>query len=112
MYMCLASGSVWLCIFVFSIRRRHTRCALVTGVQTCALPIFEKAYWVPVSCLAVMQGVTLRASWSRNVHRIVGTVIGMGLTWLLLPFLTEDRKSVVTGKRVSVRVDIGGRGIN
>src|SRR3546814_9050647 len=31
-----------LCIcfcFFFSSRRRHTRCALVTGVQTCALPI-------------------------------------------------------------------------
>src|SRR3546814_7876659 len=26
--------------FVFSSRRRHTICALVTGVQTCALPIF------------------------------------------------------------------------
>src|SRR3546814_4023287 len=28
-----------LCFF-FSSRRRHTRCALVTGVQTCALPIY------------------------------------------------------------------------
>src|SRR3546814_4359046 len=27
--------------FFFSSRRRHTRCALVTGVQTCALPISE-----------------------------------------------------------------------
>src|SRR3546814_8320158 len=27
--------------FLFSSRRRHTRCALVTGVQTCALPIYE-----------------------------------------------------------------------
>src|SRR3546814_12494126 len=27
-------------LFYFSSRRRHTRCALVTGVQTCALPIF------------------------------------------------------------------------
>src|SRR3546814_3925430 len=26
-------------IFFFSSRRRHTRCALVTGVQTCALPV-------------------------------------------------------------------------
>src|SRR3546814_7779068 len=26
--------------FFFASRRRHTRCALVTGVQTCALPIF------------------------------------------------------------------------
>src|SRR3546814_2768453 len=28
-----------LILLFFSIRRRHTRCALVTGVQTCALPI-------------------------------------------------------------------------
>src|SRR3546814_9378492 len=29
-----------ICLFFFfSSRRRHTRCALVTGVQTCALPI-------------------------------------------------------------------------
>src|SRR3546814_3815540 len=33
--------SVGLVCFFFSSRRRHTRCALVTGVQTCALPIFE-----------------------------------------------------------------------
>src|SRR3546814_3126805 len=31
-----------MCIFFFSSRRRHTRCALVTGVQTCALPIYYK----------------------------------------------------------------------
>src|SRR3546814_1766456 len=29
-------------VFFFSSRRRHTRCALVTGVQTCALPIFSE----------------------------------------------------------------------
>src|SRR3546814_11646994 len=29
-----------LMFFFFSSRRRHTRCALVTGVQTCALPIY------------------------------------------------------------------------
>src|SRR3546814_9273373 len=36
-----------VCIDVFfSSRRRHTRCALVTGVQTCALPISERrAYY-------------------------------------------------------------------
>src|SRR3546814_4786573 len=33
--------------FFFSSRRRHTRCALVTGVQTCALPIYY----------AIVQGV-------------------------------------------------------
>src|SRR3546814_8007659 len=35
---------VCLCCFLFSSRRRHTRCALVTGVQTCALPIL---LWMP-----------------------------------------------------------------
>src|SRR3546814_5206150 len=30
-----------MCLFFFSSRRRHTRCALVTGVQTCALPIYD-----------------------------------------------------------------------
>src|SRR3546814_11629840 len=30
----------FMCLFFFSSRRRHTRCALVTGVQTCALPIY------------------------------------------------------------------------
>src|SRR3546814_11290310 len=29
-------------MFFFSSRRRHTRCALVTGVQTCALPIYGR----------------------------------------------------------------------
>src|SRR3546814_3313748 len=33
------SSGYHVCFF-FSSRRRHTRCALVTGVQTCALPIF------------------------------------------------------------------------
>src|SRR3546814_1794639 len=32
-------GLVIVLLFFFSSRRRHTRCALVTGVQTCALPI-------------------------------------------------------------------------
>src|SRR3546814_16850581 len=31
-----------LILFFFSSRRRHTRCALVTGVQTCALPICKE----------------------------------------------------------------------
>src|SRR3546814_7680149 len=35
--------SVFCCFcFFFSSRRRHTRCALVTGVQTCALPILHE----------------------------------------------------------------------
>src|SRR3546814_1138960 len=43
-YVCCVTFFVWLLLYIdfvffFSSRRRHTRCALVTGVQTCALPI-------------------------------------------------------------------------
>src|SRR3546814_4306231 len=41
-----------LCLFFFSSRRRHTRCALLTGVQTCALPIFSRKQSVADDTLA------------------------------------------------------------
>src|SRR3546814_2556729 len=37
----------FVCFFFVSSRRRHTRCALVTGVQTCALPIYT---WPAPTC--------------------------------------------------------------
>jgi uncharacterized membrane protein YccC len=43
-----------------------------------------QAYWVPISCLAVIQGMSLRAVWTRQVHRIAGTAVGLLLAWGLL----------------------------
>src|SRR3546814_5005770 len=42
----------FFCVFFvfFASRRRHTRCALVTGVQTCALPICSRVSHEPVAC--------------------------------------------------------------
>src|SRR3546814_2243798 len=59
---------VFVC-FCFSSRRRHTRCALVTGVQTCALPI-----WMIVGV-----GTGSTVAWfidalARIRHRIEGAV--------------------------------------
>src|SRR3546814_9885375 len=48
----------FLVFFFFSSRRRHTRCALVTGVQTCALPI----------CFSTKPG-RLSSSHSRSIGR-------------------------------------------
>src|SRR3546814_7903104 len=45
--VCCVVLSIFL--FFFSSRRRHTRCALVTGVQTCALPISAVVWMVPDS---------------------------------------------------------------
>jgi len=53
----------------------------------------ERAYWVPVSCLAVIQGASLRAVWTKQVHRIAGTGIGLLLAWGLL-ILPLDKWSV------------------
>ncbi|ATE61975.1 FUSC family protein [Thauera sinica] len=44
----------------------------------------ERPYWVPVSCLAVIQGATLRAVWNRQLQRVLGTGIGLLLSWALL----------------------------
>src|SRR3546814_5486530 len=53
----LHSVLFFLCIFFFSSRRRHTSCALVTGVQTCALPIS-----VPRTQPLVVQPATIKVS--------------------------------------------------
>src|SRR3546814_4489598 len=55
-------------VFFFSSRRRHTRCALVTGVQTCALPIchcFNGPYkFTPLNR-------TKRRAWQRCLEQSV-----------------------------------------
>src|SRR3546814_2423028 len=47
------SFSMILFFFFFSSRRRHTRCALVTGVQTCALPILMMGHLTRVEGMAI-----------------------------------------------------------
>src|SRR3546814_4708430 len=51
---CVCKVLFFYCLlFFFSSRRRHTRCALVTGVQTCALPILDAGRSTPVSLRAL-----------------------------------------------------------
>ncbi|GEN91455.1 FUSC family protein [Tetragenococcus koreensis] len=44
----------------------------------------QNPYWMVVSCAAILQGDNLRAIMQRNVQRILGTVIGIGIAALLL----------------------------
>src|SRR3546814_5298651 len=55
----------WL--FFFSSRRRHTRCALVTGVQTCALPISFRSETAAKHALALGKTTTVPPSPSLTV---------------------------------------------
>src|SRR3546814_2716615 len=57
--------------FFFSSRRRHTRCALVTGVQTCALPISLGTSGI---------GVPVRATVSSFGPILLSKVLGLNKT--------------------------------
>src|SRR3546814_19765952 len=63
-------SSVGCCadFFIFSSRRRHTRCALVTGVQTCALPIWaalDTISFMPLAQADANSGVII-SDWYAN----------------------------------------------
>ncbi|RAX52059.1 hypothetical protein CCY99_07870 [Helicobacter sp. 16-1353] len=46
----------------------------------------ERSYWVGVSCAVIMQGLTIKAVWIKQLQRIIGTFIGAGFAWYLLGF--------------------------
>src|SRR3546814_2169530 len=76
--------------FFFSSRRRHTRCALVTGVQTCALPIFwgyrpsvKAEADIPVAATFRLPPTCSRASPTAHGRHLPSVCLG------------SDRKSVV-----------------
>src|SRR3546814_12020050 len=110
--------------FFFSSRRRHTRCALVTGVQTCALPILSARRLCALlhapagggpgcgdGALGGAGGRPLRARRrvpaggvpARQCH--CRTAAGARLQY------RPDRKSDGEGKRVSGRVAFGCRSV-
>src|SRR3546814_9707812 len=63
--------------FFFSSRRRHTRCALVTGVQTCALPICGSDAVSDWPLLNALLNTASGATWVSLHH---GGGVGMGFS--------------------------------
>src|SRR3546814_3712202 len=54
-------------LFFLSSRRRHTRCALVTGVQTCALPIYAAPLEAMLHTIREAGGVSVIAHpWAKR----------------------------------------------
>src|SRR3546814_16926889 len=94
---------MFICVFFFffSSRRRHTRCALVTGVQTCALPIY---CWGSLrhSGVATARLRLDRARTSGYRHK------PLARRFAAQSHRSEERR---VGKELSVRVDLGGRRI-
>lgn len=58
----------------------------VTGISLLAAKWFQmpNPYWIPVSCMAVMQGISTSQVFTRAVQRILGTVFGLALAWCVL----------------------------
>src|SRR3546814_20309901 len=120
-------------LFFFSRRRWHTRCALVTGVQTCSLPIsgpsqcsddprniVSNETWRAIRAATLKEHpMAMRGKPKTNTKKIgdkelspATLMMGLGYD----PVLSEgslkppiDRKSGVEGKSGSVGVDLGGR---
>ncbi|KXX67080.1 FUSC family protein [Flammeovirga sp. SJP92] len=62
------------------------------GVMSTSLAIahyfeLDNPYWIPISCAAVMQGVSLYHIRQRMFQRIIGTFVGICFTWCLFHFI-------------------------
>src|SRR3546814_20611781 len=84
---------IWCCrifFFFFSSRRRHTRCALVTGVQTCALPILifgvlrdQSFIGLSIAVIDVTRRTHIKRHLRESRRRLVATTRHDHLTGLL-----------------------------
>src|SRR3546814_1535227 len=72
-------GIILRIFFFFSSRRRHTRCALVTGVQTCALPISFHSRFSGAGLSAMFAPRKPRHPLLRALLGVVGVLLLVGL---------------------------------
>jgi uncharacterized membrane protein YccC len=105
----LGSGSLLACLLAFvyhivfrndqwveepeikekSFRRNLTESAILAmfiGMSLAVADYFklQKPYWIPVSCAAVMQGTDVHHVWQRGFQRMMGTLLGLVIAWVLL----------------------------
>src|SRR3546814_18297458 len=115
-------------LFFFSRGRQHTICALVTGVQTCALPILSEDDYKAFIASKKAGGDAASADSAQAAPAATTEVAAAGPSTSTdatpaavevaaadakadAPAAAQARTSVVEGKSVSVRVDLGGRRI-
>src|SRR3546814_1414728 len=97
MSICFHVLLYFLCLVFFSSRRRHTRCALVTGVQTCALPICFIIYpgkltvvdSFRIGCIGRMDAAVMR----RLVDAVAETLAAMGVDDATPPAAAMDERA-------------------
>src|SRR3546814_14722888 len=96
-----------MCVFFVSSRRRHTRCALVTGVQTCALPILPGGVGNPDRLRMEKRAIELVRGFHAAGKPVAAICHG---PWLLV------EADIIKGKTVtswpSIRTDLKNAGGN
>src|SRR3546814_10582 len=98
-----------LLFFFFSSSRRHTRCALATGVQTCALPIAaaanipaRKSWWDP----ALRRDLTSLHFVRLVAATLIIAIVSMALIINLVPILRSNGLSLTTAAAIGGIVGI------
>src|SRR3546814_1355375 len=89
--ICSVLCYLFLCFF-FSSRRRHTRCALVTGVQTCALPIFASIDGIFVNPLETYPYAASKAGLIHLTRRMAARLIGEHIVVSGIAPRSEERR--------------------
>lgn len=56
---------------------------------------FNNTYWISIAAIAIIQGRNFEHVRQRNMHRILGTFIGIGFAWLILLFNPEKIVMIV-----------------
>src|SRR3546814_11553342 len=88
-------------VFFFSSRRRHTRCALVTGVQTCALPIS----YTPSSTYYGPDSFTYTATNAGGTS--APATVSLTVATPAAP-VTADKSGVTIGYDTAAPIDLSG----
>src|SRR3546814_10776574 len=82
----------YVVFFFFSSRRRHTRCALVTGVQTCALPIFVLESFENEETAALMNDLFVNVKVDREERPDIDSIYMQALHLLGQQGGSEERR--------------------
>src|SRR3546814_8500150 len=102
--LCFCHICICICCFFCSSRRRHTICALVTGVQTCALPIYITPYFHYLFMIVVVLALATASryyfvSWlGERVVADIRTAVQANLLRLAPAFFEENRPSEIASR--------------
>lgn len=68
--------------FDFALRRGTDRSLVGISIVLAQELWLQNAYWLPVvSCFAVIQGMSLRSVWNKQMHHVLGSGFGPLLSW-------------------------------